>query len=90
MLLGLRVGYPLCNKWGGVRFFFWWGRVRGGQMVCGLHGMRERWNTGVSWCVFFYAFLHIWFTSCSRIVSSFCVFLDVEHRSVFRKLLLEF
>lgn len=59
----------------------------------------DRWSAACMACVdgktlgfhgAFYAFLHIWFTSCSRIITSFCVFLDVEHGSVFRKLLQEF
>lgn len=67
----------LCNKWGGVGFLGGWDRWSVACMACvntetlGFHGA-------------FYAFLHIWFTSCSRIITSFCVFLDVEHRSVFR------
>lgn len=77
----------------------WWLPSVTSGVGLGFGGGWDRWSVACMACVntetlgfhgAFNAFLHIWFTSCSRIITSFCVFLDVEHRSLFRKLLQEF
>lgn len=77
----------------------WWLPSVTSGVGLGFGGGWDRWSVACMACVntetlgfhgAFNAFLYIWFTSCSRIITSFCVFLDVEHRSLFRKLLQEF